>query len=147
SHKRRPPRFQIGIDLLPITPFLTAYLTFVALVLGSFINLAADRLPRGESILWPRSHCRACGRQLNAVDLLPVLGYAVRRGRSATNPARRSWFNERSSVWEPSRRLVSKTLRIWSVLPSLIIDRTATLATSTSYAATLPPPTAGMSCW
>jgi len=70
--------------LLPITPFLTAYLTFVALVLGSFINLAADRLPRGESILWPRSHCRACGRQLNAVDLLPVLGYAVRRGRCAT---------------------------------------------------------------
>lgn len=63
---------------------LTAYLIFVGLVLGSFINLAADRLPRGESVVRPRSHCRACGRDLNAVDLLPVLGYALRRGRCAT---------------------------------------------------------------
>ena len=70
--------------MLPITPFLTAYLTFVALVLGSFINLAADRMPRGESIIRPRSHCRACGRQLNTIDLLPVLGYVLRRGRCAT---------------------------------------------------------------
>ena len=63
---------------------LTVYLVFLGLVLGSFINLAADRLPRGESVVRPRSHCRACGRELNAVDLLPVLGYAVRRGRCAT---------------------------------------------------------------
>ncbi len=67
-----------------ITPFLTAYLAFVGLLLGSFINLAADRLPRGESVIRPRSHCRACGRQLNAIDLLPVLGYTLRRGRCAT---------------------------------------------------------------
>jgi prepilin signal peptidase PulO-like enzyme (type II secretory pathway) len=53
-------------------------------VAGSFINLAADRLPRGESLLWPRSHCRACDRRLNAVDLLPVLGYLIRAGRCAT---------------------------------------------------------------
>src|SRR5437879_3819391 len=67
-----------------IVPVLTAYVVFVGLVLGSFINLAADRMPRGESVVRPRSHCRACGRELNAVDLLPVLGYAVRRGRCAT---------------------------------------------------------------
>ena len=67
-----------------IAPFLTAYLAFVGLVLGSFVNLAADRLPRGESVVQPRSHCRGCGRQLNAIDLLPVLGYALRRGRCAT---------------------------------------------------------------
>ena len=52
--------------------------------MGSFINLAADRLPRGESLLRPRSHCRSCGRQLNVVDLIPVLGYVIRRGRCAT---------------------------------------------------------------
>ena len=60
------------------------YLVIVALLAGSFINLAADRVPRGESLLWPRSHCRECNRQLNAVDLLPVLGYIIRRGRCAT---------------------------------------------------------------
>ncbi len=34
-----------------------AYLVVVALLLGSFINLAADRLPRRESLVRPRSHC------------------------------------------------------------------------------------------
>lgn len=64
--------------------FLSAYLVFVGFMLGSFINLAADRLPRGESLIRPRSHCRACGRRLDAVDLLPVLGYLIRGGRCAS---------------------------------------------------------------
>ena len=63
---------------------VTAYLGLVGLLAGSFINLAADRLPRRESVVSPRSHCRACGRQLNVVDLLPVVGYVVRGGRCAT---------------------------------------------------------------
>lgn len=63
---------------------VAAYLVLVALLCGSFINLAADRLPRGESIVRPRSHCRSCGRVLNLVDLIPVAGYAVRGGRCAT---------------------------------------------------------------
>jgi leader peptidase (prepilin peptidase) / N-methyltransferase len=61
-----------------------AYLVTVALLVGSFVNLAADRLPRGESIVQPRSHCRECGRVLNLVDLIPVLGYVVRGGRCAS---------------------------------------------------------------
>jgi leader peptidase (prepilin peptidase) / N-methyltransferase len=74
------PFFPLG----QITFSVTAYLVLVGLILGSFINLAADRLPRGESVVRPRSHCRACGRTLNAVDLLPVVGYALRGGRCAT---------------------------------------------------------------
>jgi prepilin signal peptidase PulO-like enzyme (type II secretory pathway) len=70
--------------LIGIAPFLTAYLILVALMFGSFINMAADRAPRGESLIRPGSHCRACGRRLNVVDLLPVAGYLVRRGRCAT---------------------------------------------------------------
>jgi prepilin signal peptidase PulO-like enzyme (type II secretory pathway) len=61
-----------------------AYLVVVALFVGSFINLAADRVPRGESVIRPRSHCRSCGRVLNAVDLLPVAGYLLRAGRCAS---------------------------------------------------------------
>ena len=67
-----------------IGPFVAAYLVIVALMLGSFINLAADRIPRGESVISPRSHCRACGRKLNVIDLLPVVGYSLRGGRCAT---------------------------------------------------------------
>jgi prepilin signal peptidase PulO-like enzyme (type II secretory pathway) len=76
--------FLAEIDMQLIVPLLTAYLVFVGLALGSFINLAADRLPRRESLIRPRSHCRNCGRQLNTVDLLPVVGYVLRQGRCAT---------------------------------------------------------------
>ena len=63
---------------------IEAYLVLVALLVGSFINLDADRVPRGESLLRPRSHCRSCGRILNTVDLIPVAGYMIRGGRCAT---------------------------------------------------------------
>ena len=67
-----------------MTAFFGAELVIACLMLGSFVNLAADRLPRGESVVRPRSHCRRCGRRLNAMDLIPVLGYFVRGGRCAT---------------------------------------------------------------
>lgn len=67
-----------------VTPILSAYLVLVGMMLGSFINLAADRLPRRESLIAPRSHCRSCGRELNVVDLLPVAGYVLRGGRCAS---------------------------------------------------------------
>jgi prepilin signal peptidase PulO-like enzyme (type II secretory pathway) len=71
-----------AIGVLPLV--VGAYLVLVAMLLGSFINLAADRAPRGESLVRPRSHCRGCGRVLNAVDLAPVAGYLIRGGRCAT---------------------------------------------------------------
>jgi len=67
-----------------VVPLLIAYLVLVGLFLGSFINLAADRIPRGESVVRPASHCRACGRRLNWIDLLPVVGYFIRGGRCAS---------------------------------------------------------------
>ncbi len=70
--------------MAPVAPLVTAYLVLVGLMLGSFVNLAADRAPRGESLVRPGSHCRSCGRRLNALDLLPVAGYLVRGGRCAT---------------------------------------------------------------
>lgn len=72
-------------DLEAIIGFAAgAYLVLVALLVGSFINMAADRLPRGESVVRPRSHCRSCGRVLDFVDLIPVAGYLIRGGRCAT---------------------------------------------------------------
>ncbi|MFI5282433.1 MAG: prepilin peptidase [Candidatus Dormibacterales bacterium] len=65
-------------------PYVAAYLVLAALLIGSFINVAADRLPRRESLWRPRSRCRACGRQLNVVDLIPVFGYVIRGGRCAS---------------------------------------------------------------
>src|SRR5260221_13124678 len=68
----------------PIEVLGEAYAVLVAALIGSFINLGADRVPRGESVVRPRSHCRACGRVLNLVDLIPVAGYLIRGGGFAT---------------------------------------------------------------
>ncbi|OOV34534.1 hypothetical protein BV61_02590 [Candidatus Synechococcus spongiarum LMB bulk15M] len=51
---------------------------------GSFLGLAAWRLPRGESLTWPASHCPACGRTLAWRENLPLLGWLWLRGRCRT---------------------------------------------------------------
>jgi leader peptidase (prepilin peptidase)/N-methyltransferase len=53
----------------------------IGLVVGSFLNVVADRTPRDESIIAPRSHCDACGRTLAPLDMIPVLSYVWLRGR------------------------------------------------------------------
>ena len=49
--------------------------------LGSFIEVVLDRVPRGESLLWPPSHCRTCGHRLTPDELVPVISYLVQHGR------------------------------------------------------------------
>jgi len=51
---------------------------------GSFLGLAAWRLPRGESLMWPASHCSACGRTLSWCENLPLLGWLWLQGRCRT---------------------------------------------------------------
>ncbi|MFQ5814040.1 MAG: prepilin peptidase [Anaerolineae bacterium] len=53
----------------------------LGLVVSSFLNVCIDRLPEGESIVSPPSHCPACGRRLAPFDLIPLLSYVLLRGR------------------------------------------------------------------
>jgi prepilin signal peptidase PulO-like enzyme (type II secretory pathway) len=53
------------------------------LAFGSFANAAIDRLTSGRS-LQGRSGCDACGRELRAIELVPILSYMALRGRCAT---------------------------------------------------------------
>ncbi len=46
-------------------------------LIGSFANVVIYRLPRGESIVFPGSHCPNCGHELGALELVPVLSWAV----------------------------------------------------------------------
>ena len=52
------------------------------LIAGSFVTVVGYRVPRGESIVGPRSRCTACGAQIAAYDNVPVLSWALLRGRS-----------------------------------------------------------------
>ena len=51
------------------------------LIVGSFLNVVIHRLPRGESLVHPRSRCPSCGTQLRAVDNIPVVSWLALRGR------------------------------------------------------------------
>ncbi len=51
---------------------------------GSFINLIAWRLPRGQGIIQPESHCGACGRSLAWFENIPVFSCLILRGRCRT---------------------------------------------------------------
>lgn len=53
----------------------------LGLLIGSFLTVVVDRVPRGGSILAPPSACGTCGNRLTALDLVPVLSYLVLRGR------------------------------------------------------------------
>ena len=54
------------------------------LVIGSFLNVCIYRLPRDQSIVWPASRCTSCGREISWFENVPVLSYAILRGRCRT---------------------------------------------------------------
>ena len=53
----------------------------LGLLIGSFLNVVAYRLPRGESLLWPASHCPGCEQPIKAYDNVPVLSWLLLRGK------------------------------------------------------------------
>ena len=51
------------------------------LIIGSFLNVVAYRLPRGESLAHPPSHCPSCDAPIKPYDNVPVLSWLLLRGR------------------------------------------------------------------
>ena len=60
----------------------------LGLAVGSFLNVVIYRVPAGESLVRPPSHCPSCGTQILARHNVPVLGWLVLRGRCHTCGAR-----------------------------------------------------------
>jgi leader peptidase (prepilin peptidase)/N-methyltransferase len=50
-------------------------------VIGSFLNVVIYRVPLGESLVAPGSHCPSCGTPLAPYDNVPLLSWLVLRGR------------------------------------------------------------------
>ena len=51
--------------------------------IGSFLNVCIWRIPRGESIVWPPSHCPKCGARIRWYQNIPILSWFALRGRCA----------------------------------------------------------------
>jgi leader peptidase (prepilin peptidase)/N-methyltransferase len=61
------------------------------LIVGSFLNVVAHRLPRGESVVSPGSRCPGCGAPVKPYDNVPVLSWLLLRGRCRSCGAAISW--------------------------------------------------------
>jgi len=51
------------------------------LIFGSFLNVCIYRIPKGESIVWPSSHCPHCGAHIKPIDNVPVVSYLMLGGK------------------------------------------------------------------
>ena len=61
--------------------FLIVFLFMLGASIGSFLNVVIYRTPRGESIVFPGSHCPSCGRAIRWFDNIPILSWLFLRGR------------------------------------------------------------------
>ena len=64
---------------------MTTYIAVVCgvfgLLIGSFLNVVIWRVPRGESVVRPRSHCPKCGEPITPRDDIPIVSWLLLRGR------------------------------------------------------------------
>ena len=76
--------------------FMTVYysicLFILGTILGSFFNVVGWRLPNGQSIVSPPSHCPKCNHQLKFWELIPVLSFFLQKGKCTSCNQKISWF-------------------------------------------------------
>jgi len=75
----------------------TIFAALLGLAFGSFLNVCLSRWPEGESIVHPRSHCRACSRTLAWWENIPLASWIALRGRCRTCGA---WISVRYPLVE-----------------------------------------------
>ena len=61
-------------------------------ILGSFYNVVGYRLPKGQSIIYPSSHCPKCNHKLSVLELIPILSFIITKGKCRHCQKKISWF-------------------------------------------------------
>jgi leader peptidase (prepilin peptidase)/N-methyltransferase len=61
--------------------FLEVFFTIVGAVVGSFLNVLICRIPGGQSIVFPSSHCPKCQHAIRFYDNIPIISYLILRGK------------------------------------------------------------------
>ena len=91
-------------------------------ILGSFYMVVAERIPRGESIVTPPSHCDNCKHRLTPLELIPIFSYIFQGGRCKNCKTKLSIFYPLYEV--VSGILFSLTYISYGLTPQLIIALT-----------------------
>ena len=107
---------------MPVALSIAAAALLLGLLFGSFLNVLVVRLPADESIVSPRSRCLACGHPIRWYDNLPLLSYALLRGKCRDCGARIAWRY-------PAIELATG---VWFVVASLPLTQVASLPTDTA---------------
>jgi leader peptidase (prepilin peptidase)/N-methyltransferase len=84
------------------------FLLLAAPCVGSFLGVVVERLPAGRPLVWGRSACPHCGRRLGLVDLVPLVGWLVGRGRCRT-------CGQALGVFYPAIELLALLVALWSL--------------------------------
>lgn len=67
-------------------------------IFGSFFNVAGSRLPKGESIVSPPSHCPKCNNKLKFFELIPILSWIALSGKCRNCHNKISWVYPLSEI-------------------------------------------------
>lgn len=70
---------------------VVAWVACLGACIGSFTNVVVWRLPRGESVVHPGSHCPRCGHGIRWHDNIPVVSWLVLAGRCRDCGGTVSW--------------------------------------------------------
>lgn len=77
--------------MIPSSMFVQLAALALGLVIGSFLNVVIARLPKGESIISPRSRCPKCRKPIRPWDNVPVLSWFLLKGRCRDCGKKISW--------------------------------------------------------
>lgn len=61
--------------------FINLVVLIIGLLVGSFLNVCIYRIPRGENVVFPPSHCPSCSARLKTKDLIPLLSWLFLKGK------------------------------------------------------------------
>lgn len=76
-----PSRDEMSLKLMTSNTFFSILLILISPAVGSFLGVVADRLPRGEDVVFTPSACRTCKHRLSVAHLIPIISYILQCGR------------------------------------------------------------------
>ena len=72
--------------------YLSIMFFIIGTIFGSFYNVVGYRVPKGESLLYPSSHCTKCNHKLTPLELIPIFSFLFLGGKCHKCKEKISWF-------------------------------------------------------